>query len=193
MQPKSMMANIMSLSTQSKEKKKSSLTIFEMTLFAMLGSIMYCSKLLMSLLPNIHLLGMLIMTFTVVFRKKALIPIYVYVLLEGVFAGFSMWWIPYLYVWTILWGATMLLPKNMPKKIACFVYPVVCCLHGLLFGTLYAPVQALIYGLDFKQTLAWIAAGFTFDVIHGISNLFAGMLIVPLSALMRKLLKMKMN
>ena len=53
----------------------------------------------MELLPNIHLLGMLTMVYTIVFRIKALIPIYVYVFLNGIFAGFSPWWIPYLYIW----------------------------------------------------------------------------------------------
>ncbi len=149
---------------------------------------MYCSKLLMEFLPNIHLLGMFIMTFTIVFRQKALIPIYVYVLLEGLFGGFSMWWVPYLYIWTILWGVTMLLPKKMPVKLCFVVYPVICCLHGLSFGTLYAPVQALMFRMNFQQTIAWIVAGFPFDVLHGVGNFFAGFLIVPISKLLKKLM-----
>ena len=73
-----------------------------MIVFAMLGTIMFCSKILLEVLPNIHLLGMLTMTYTVVFRRKALIPIYIYVMLNGLYAGFNIWWIPYLYIWTIL-------------------------------------------------------------------------------------------
>ncbi|MBR2453730.1 MAG: hypothetical protein IKB35_01875, partial [Clostridia bacterium] len=71
--------------------------IREIAVFAMLGSLMFCSKLIMEALPNIHLLGMLTMTYTLVFRKKALIPIYVYVMLNGLYSGFNMWWVPYLY------------------------------------------------------------------------------------------------
>lgn len=153
----------------------------------MLGAVMLCSKFLMDALPNIHLLGVLTMTYTIAFRKKALIPIYLYVFLNGLFAGFSAWWIPYLYIWAVLWGVTMLLPKDMPKKWAYIVYPVVCCLHGLAFGTLYSPVQALVFGLSFKETLAWIAAGFPWDVIHGAGNFVLGFLVVPLSGLLRKL------
>ena len=160
-----------------------------MVIFAMLGTLMFCSKLVMEALPNVHLLGALTVTSTVVFRKKALIPIYVYVLLNGLYAGFSMWWIPYLYIWTILWAVTMLLPRNMPKRVACVVYPIVCCLHGLAFGTLYAPAQALMFGFTWEQMLAWIAAGIPFDVIHGIGNLVAGLLIVPLSELLKRLTK----
>ena len=160
-----------------------------MALFAMLGTIMFCSKIIMEFLPNVHLLGMLTMTYTVVFRKKALIPIYVYVMLNGLYAGFTMWWVPYLYIWTVLWAITMLLPRRMPTKVKCVIYPVICCLHGLAFGTLYAPAQALMFGLNLEQTIAWIVAGLPWDLIHGIGNLIAGMLIVPLSALLLKLVK----
>ena len=155
----------------------------------MLGTIMFCSKIIMEFLPNVHLLGMLTMTYTVVFRKKALIPIYVYVMLNGLYTGFTMWWVPYLYIWTVLWAITMLLPRRMPTKVKCVVYPVICCLHGLAFGTLYAPAQALMFGLNLEQTIAWIVTGLPWDLIHGIGNLFAGMLIVPLSALLLKLVK----
>lgn len=176
-------------SSMQNKPKTGTLAVWEMALFAMFGAMMYASKVAMAALPNIHLIGMFVMTLTVVFRKKALVPLYVYVILEGLFGGFSLWWIPYLYVWTVLWGVTMLLPKTMPKKVACVVYPMVCALHGLLFGVLYAPAQALLFHLNFHQMVAWIAAGFPFDALHGLGNLVAGCLIVPLSELLQKLLK----
>ena len=81
----------------------------------------------------------------------------------------------------------MLLPKTMPKKIAVPVYMVTCAVHGFLFGTLYAPLQALMFGLDFKGMLAWIVAGLPWDAIHGVGNFFAGALVVPLATLLKKL------
>lgn len=168
-------------------KHKVGLTIFEMALFAMFGALMFGSKKLMEFLPNIHLLGMFTIMLTVVYRKKALIPIYIYVILDGLISGFNAWWVPYLYIWTVLWAVVMLLPHNMPRKWAVVVYPVICSFHGFLFGILYSPVQALMFGLDFRQMLAWIISGIPFDVIHGISNLIAGLLIYPLAQLLRKL------
>ena len=147
---------------------------------------MFCSKLLMEVLPNIHLLGMFTMVFTLVYRKKALIPIYLYVFINGLFWGFSSWWLPYLYIWAVLWGITMLLPRRLSKRAAYIVYPVVCALHGFAYGTLYAPAQAMMFGMDLKQTLAWIAVGLPWDVIHAVGNFCAGFLIVPLTALLRK-------
>lgn len=171
------------------EKKKPALSPKEIVVFAMLGSILFLSKLLMEWAPNIHLVGMLIMVYTLVYRKKALIPLYLYVFLMGLFYGFATWWIPYLYIWTVLWAVTMLLPKNMPKKIAIPVYMAVCGLHGLCYGILYAPAQALLFGLNFKGMLTWIAAGFVFDALHGLGNLAAGILIIPLVSLLTKLEK----
>ena len=164
-----------------------SVKIREMVIFAMLGTLMFCSKIILEVLPNIHLLGMLTMVYTIVYRRKALIPIYIYVFMNGLFAGFNMWWVPYLYIWTVLWGAVMLLPKKMPKKIACVVYPALCALHGILFGILYAPAQAVMFGFTLEQTLAWIVSGLPFDILHCSGNLAAGLLILPLSELLRRL------
>lgn len=162
------------------------LSVKETAIFSMLGTLMYCSKLIMELLPNIHLVGVLVVAFTVVYRKKALYPIYIFVFLQGIFGGFNAWWVPYLYVWTVLWAVTMLLPEKMSKVTAAVVYAVVCSLHGFLFGILYAPAQALFFGLDFKGMISWIGAGAVFDTVHGISNLLCGVLIMPIISLIRR-------
>lgn len=157
----------------------------EIAVFGMLGALMFTSKMLMQWLPNIHLLGTFIVATTVVYRKKALYPLYLYVFLDGAFSGFATWWIPYLYVWTVLWGMTMLLPKKIPAKARPIVYMCVCALHGFLFGILYSPFQAFLYGLNLKGTIAWIVAGFPFDAIHGVSNFFCGALICPIIAVLK--------
>ncbi len=161
------------------------LNLRELIIFAMLGAIMFISKIVMEALPNMHLIGVFIVAFTVVYRAKALYPIYVFVFITGVYGGFNLWWVPYLYVWTILWGMSMLIPKKLPKKIEPFVYMTVCSLHGFLYGTLWAVFQAFAYGLDFKGMVAWIVAGFPFDITHGISNFALGVLIVPLIRALR--------
>lgn len=161
-------------------------TIKEIAVFGMLGAMMYASDVAMEALPNIHLVGVFIVAITVVYRAKALYPLYVYVFLNGLFAGFATWWIPYLYIWTILWGATMLLPQNLPSKIQPIVYMLICAVHGLLFGTLYAPFQALAFGLNLEGMITWIIAGLYFDFIHGVGNFFCGILIVPMISILRQ-------
>ena len=155
----------------------------------MLGAITFLSDILMELLPNIHLVAVLVLTFTAVFRVKALIPMYVYVLLSGVFSGFSLWWVPYLYVWLPLWALALLVPKGAPRWVKCVFYPTIAALHGFAFGILYSPAQALMFGLDFEGMIAWIIAGIPFDLIHGISNLALGLLIYPLTELFDRLLR----
>lgn len=159
----------------------------EIAKFGMLGAIMYLSKILMEIVPNVHLLGVFTIVFTVVYRKKALYPIYTYVILNGIMAGFSLWWVPYLYLWTVLWAVTMILPQNMSKRTGMIVYPLINACHGFLFGTLYAPAQALMFHMSFQATIAWIIAGLPWDMVHGISNLLCGFLIVPLVILLRRL------
>lgn len=165
------------------------ISTFEMVLFAMLGAVTFCSKLLLEFLPNIHLIGMFTMLFALVFRVRGLIPLYIFVFLTGLYAGFNVWWIPYLYIWTVLWGVTMLLPKKMSWKAQMIVYPIVCAMHGLLYGTLYAPAQALFFHLNFKATLAWITVGLKWDLVHAAGNFCAGLLVFPLKQLMQRLMR----
>ena len=159
----------------------------DLIVFAIFGAMMFALKIAMAALPNIHPLGMFIMLLTVVYRWRALIPIYLYVMLDGLYGGFGIWWIPYLYIWAILWAITMLLPRKMHPAVAAVVYPVVCGLFGLAFGALYAPAQALLFRFTFKQTVAWIISGLSFDVMHAVGNAAMGCLVLPLSKVLLKL------
>lgn len=167
-------------------KQKRWISTKELIVFSMLGTIMFLSKLLMEFLPNIHAIALFIAVFTLVYRQKALIPIYVYVLLTGVYGGFNLWWVPYLYIWTILWGAIMLIPKDASIKTKAIISAVLCALHGLLYGALYAPVQAIMYGLSFKGMIAWIMVGIPFDITHMIGNIVLSLLIAPLYKIIKK-------
>ena len=81
----------------------------------------------------------------------------------------------------------------LPKKCNRFVYMLVCSAHGFLFGVLYAPAQALMFGLNFDGMIAWIVAGFPFDCIHGVSNFFTGILIVPIASVLKRAKQMALN
>jgi len=167
---------------------KNKLSVRDLTIFSALSALMFLSKTILQGLPNVHLLGLFIAAITLTYRVRALIPLYVYILLDGIFTGFSLWWIPYLYVWLPLWLMFMLAGRiNVPAKAQVPLCMVLCGLHGLLFGTLYAPMQALMFGLSFEAMIAWIAAGLRFDIIHAISNFAFGVLIIPLSSLLKKL------
>ncbi len=174
--------------TRVSRRRKALLTVYEIAVFGMLGALMMASDLVMNIIPNVHLVGVMIVVLTVTYRWKALFPIYVYVLLIGLVEGIGTWWIPYLYVWTLLWGMVMLLPKKMPTWLSPIVYAMVCGLHGFAFGFLWIPSQMLFMSFTWKQALVWWEFGFfTADIPHGVGNLVGSTLVVPMVNLIRKL------
>lgn len=173
-------------------KMRIRIQVRELAVFAMFAALMVASKIAMEALPNIHLLGMFTMLLTLLYRGKALIPIYLYAGLLGLLYGFDpTWWPIHLYVWTVLWGMTMLLPKNLPERWARLVYPVVCALHGLLYGAMTAPYCLLTFplygGLNARNFLAYVAAGIPFDIAQALGNLAFGCGILPLLKLLRRI------
>ena len=161
--------------------------IRDIIVFAMLGTLMFISKMIMEFLPNIHAIAMFIAVFTLVYRWRALIPIYVYVFLVGLANGFGTWWYPYIFIWTILWALVMLIPKKISIKKKAIIAAVLCAIHGLSYGTLYAPFQALAFGLSFEGMIAWIVAGIPFDIVHMCGNIAMSFLILPLYKVIVKL------
>lgn len=161
--------------------------IHELCLFPLFAALMYASKMLMEALPNIHLLGMFTLLLTLVYRWKALIPIYLYAILLGVTYGFDpLWWPIHLYVWTVLWAIGMLLPRNLPKKAEVILYPLLCALHGLCYGALCAPYTlfAMTGSVTLAKFTAYVASGLSFDLIHAAGNFCLGFLVLPLKQLL---------
>lgn len=162
------------------------LRLVELVIFALLGAILLAGDLLMEAIPNVHLVAVLLTAYTVVYRAKALFPLYVYVFLLGLVSGFAAWWIPYLYIWTVLWGIVMLLPRDLPPRLSVVLYGGVCLLHGVCFGLLYAPSQMLLFHLPLESLPLWLVQGLPYDVIHGIGNVCLSVLIVPLIQVLRR-------
>lgn len=164
------------------------LDLRHLVIFAMLGTIQFISKQVLEVLPNVELISTLTMVYTLVYRRRALIPIFLFIFMEGVLCGFNLWWVPYLYLWPILWGMTMLLPKRLPGWMRIPVYAAVCAFFGLIYGSLYAPFQAAAFlNWDWSKLPAWIIAGLPWDAAHAVGNLALGTLIVPLVDLLLEL------
>ncbi len=162
----------------------------EVCIFAMLGALMFASKTAMEALPNIHPVAMLIVAATIVFGAKALWCIVVYVFVVGLYNGFNLWWIPYFYIWLPPYLMALAVPwKKLSPRLGVPVAMIICGLHGLMYGTLYAPTQALIMHMSFDSMLTWIAVGFPWDVLHAVSNFCIGSLAYPLASLMKRITK----
>lgn len=168
---------------------KQHLSVREIAVFAMLGALMFGSKKLMEFAPNIHPLTMLTIVYTLVYRKKAIFPLLVYLVLDTVVAGGITWIVPYYYIFSLVWLCTLAVPKNLSDLPLQLICTVICTFFGLTFGTLYAPWQALMYGLNFEKTLAWIVTGLPWDAVHAVGNFAASFLILPLAKLLQRINK----
>ncbi|MBR5539448.1 MAG: hypothetical protein IKU61_06075 [Clostridia bacterium] len=156
------------------------LTVRDIAVFAMLGALMFAGKKIMEFLPNVHPLAVLTMVYTIAYRRRGIFPIIVYLLLETAFGGF-LWTVPYYYIFPLCHAATLLVPADASKWKRQICYTAICTFFGIAFGCLYAPWQAIMWGLSFEKTLAWIAAGAYFDIIHGIGNFALSFAIIPLA------------
>ena len=154
----------------------------QVALFGVLAALTFGMKVAMSWLPNIEPTSLMVMLFGVLFGKKALYPIYVYVAMEILVYGIQDWSINYLYVWPLLALAAWLL-RAMRNPLG---WAVLSGAFGLLFGLLCAPVKLAIGGPGYA--LSWWAAGIPYDIAHCVGNfVLALVLFVPLRKLLETL------
>ena len=157
-------------------------TTREVALFGVLGGLTFAAKVAMMALPNIEPTSLMVMLFAVTFGRKALYPIYVYVLLEFILNGLHLWSINYLYVWLVLAVGAWLL-REMTSPLG---WALLSGVFGLLFGALCAPVYLFVGGPAYA--LSWWISGVPFDLLHCSGNfVIALVLFVPLRRLMERL------
>lgn len=158
------------------------LTLKEIALFGILGGLTFGAKFVMSGLPNIEPVSLMVMLFAVIFGKKALFPIYVYVIMEFLVFGIGIWNVYYLYIWLVLAVAAWLLRK-MAGSLG---WALLSGVFGLLFGLLCAITDFFVGG--FAYAAAKWASGIPYDIAHCIGNfVIALVLFPPLRKLLEKL------
>ena len=158
------------------------ITVRELALFSVLGALTFAAKYVMAMLPNIEPVSLMVMLFAVVFGRKCLYPVYLYVAMEILFFGLGLWNVNYLYVWLILAVAAYLL-RRMESPLG---WAMVSGVFGLLFGALCGIVDIFIGGFPYAVT-KWIS-GIPFDISHCVGNfMLALILFVPLRNLVEKL------
>ena len=163
------------------------LTIREITLFAVLGALTFALQVAMAPLPNIEPVSLLVMIYAATFGWKCLYPVYVFVVMEILFYGISTWNVYYLYVWTVLAFAAILM-RGTRQPLA---WALLSAVYGLFFGALCGIVDIFIGGFSYAAA-KWVT-GIPFDLLHCGGN-FAMALIMfkPLRNAMEKLyLKMQ--
>lgn len=154
----------------------------ELILYSFFGALIFCSQVAMASLPNIEPVSLFVILLAVVFGRKSLISVYIFVLLEGIFYGFGLWFVNYLYVWLILWLTAYFL-RGIKQA---YFWAVISALFGLAFGTLCSVPYFFIGGGS--AAVAYIISGFVFDIPHCIGNaILAFLLFTPLCKALEKL------
>lgn len=104
------------------------------TLIGVMVATLEVAKFALSFLPNVELVTLLIMLYTLYFGRKIVYVIPVFVLIEGIVWGFGIWWIMYLYLWPLLALITYLFRKTE----SVIFWAVLAGVFGLIFGALCA-------------------------------------------------------
>ena len=143
---------------------------------------MYVSQVAMSFLPNIELVSLMVLLYTRSFGKKTLVMVYLFALIEGLTFGFGIWWINYLYVWTVMYFIAAL-TKNIDGA---FIFACINGLYGLFFGALCSIPYFFVLGIG--GGISYFVGGITFDFLHCAGNFaLALVLFTPLDRILKKI------
>ena len=149
---------------------------------SLLGALLFACKMAMAGLPNVEPVTLLVILYSVVFGRKALWAIYLYVGLEVITWGLQVWVINYLYIWALLWLLAQLL-RDLKHPL---VWAILAGAFGLFFGAMCAPVYLVTNG--WAYALSWWVSGIPFDIAHCAGNFVMALLLFkPLRELLEKL------
>ena len=138
---------------------------------ALLAALLMVSKFALDGLPNIELVSLLLILYTLEWPGLALPALYAYVFLYGLMNCFGLWWFGQLYIWLPLVGAAWLLRRwDHP-----LLWAMVSGGYGLSYGALYALSYAAMNGP--AAGVAWWITGIPFDLIHGAGNFVAALVL----------------
>lgn len=152
---------------------------------AFLGAILLAAQVALAPLPNIEVVSLLIYIYAQVYRKKVFFIIYMFVILEGCIYGFGLWWLGYLYVWSILAAIVLLLKEGQQRK-SVLLSSVVLGAYGLAYGFLFAIPYFIVSGTS--AGIAYWVAGIPFDLMHCAGNVVSALLLYkPLRELLGRL------
>ena len=145
-------------------------------------AILEASKLALDFLPNVEVVTLLFIVYTIFYGRKTLFLAVGFTLIECMLKGFHVWSVMYLYIWPLL----ILIVYAANKRQAGYVfYCLLSAFFGLFFG-LFCAVPYLFLG-GWKTAVTWWIAGIPYDLIHCVSNFVVCLLLFkPLCAVMQR-------
>jgi energy-coupling factor transport system substrate-specific component len=125
---------------------KQKLTTKEIAVMGLMIAVLEASVHAMAAIPNVEPVTLLLMLYTLFLGKKVVYVLVAYLLLEGGFYGFGLWWIAYLYIWPLLTFLTYLLRRQRSSAFAWWVAGIPfdlihCVANFLLCLILFPPLR----------------------------------------------------
>lgn len=157
-------------------------SIRDLAILGMMVAALEAVKRALDFLPNVELVTLLFIVFTLYYGRKTLLAALAFTLLETFFWGVHNWVIMYLYVWPLL----ILIVHYTRKHAGHFFYCILSAVFGLLFGAMCSLPYLVAGGPG--AAFAWWIAGIPYDIIHCVSNfLLCLILYKPLTAAMNRI------
>lgn len=158
------------------------ITVQDIALIGMMIATIEVAKNALAFLPNVELVTLLFILYTLTFGWKVLLVVPAFILLEGCIYGFGLWWIMYLYVWPLL----VLLTWLFRKEESVWFWCILSGAFGLAFGALCAIPYYI--GGGAAAGFSWWVAGIPYDILHCISNFVLCMILFkPLRKVLKKI------
>lgn len=155
-----------------KASERVKMPVKEITLTAMMVAVIEVCKIALGGLPNIELTTFWMILFTLLFGRKIVLVVPVFILIEGAMYGFGLWWVMYLYVWPLL----VLITWLCRRQESVWFWSILSAFFGLFFGFFCAVPYAVIGAADgglrsgLYAGFTWWVAGLQWDLVHGIGN-----------------------
>lgn len=137
-------------------------------ILSLLGALMLVLQVMTSSIPNIEPVSFLLIIYTLVLGKQALVVVVVFNFLLGLVSGMGTWWFGYWVVWPMLVFIVLLFRKIIKENF--LGWSIVSGVFGMLFGALYSIPYIFTVSKTFALTY-WIN-GIPYDLIHMVGNYF---------------------
>ena len=166
--------------------KKPLLTVRDVATLGIMTAVLEAAKLALDFLPNVELVTLLLMVYTIFYGGKTLIVALAFTLIECFTKGIHVWVIMYLYMWPLLILIVYLTNKRGAGHL---FYCILAAFFGLFFG-LFCSIPYLFIG-GISMAFTWWIAGIPYDLVHCISNFILCLILFrPLCAVMRRVKEM---
>ena len=167
------------------KNKKNLFTVKDIATIGMMAASLEAVKLVLQSIPNVELVTLFIILFTLYLGPKTLIAVWAFVGMECAIYGLGLWTIMYVYIWPVLVALVLILAKTFGTKSQ-WPFVILSTCFGLFFGALCAIPYFFIGGIHMMFT--WWVSGIPYDILHGISNgVLCAVLFTPLNKALKKI------